>query len=157
MGRCAARHASARPAPATLEGRHSGEREVATRVLVAYAEEYRAYRETIAAGIRLLRPRAEVRTAAPAELGAELERFDPWVVVCGVPDRLDPGDVLAWVELPPEVGRPARVRVGERRREAPGLTLEGLVVVVDEAEGLVRNKAGRAGDRGSVGSIHPTA
>ena len=124
---------------------------------MAYAEEYRTYRETLAAGVRLLRPRAEVRTAGPAELGAELERFDPWVVLCGVPGRPDPGDVLAWVELPPEVGRLARVRVGERRREAPGLTLEGLVVVVDEAEGLVRKKAGRAGDRGSAGFIHPTA
>jgi hypothetical protein len=133
------------------------EGKVATRVLVAYAEEYRTYRETLAAGVRLLRPRAEVRTAAPAELGVELERFDPWVVVCGVPGRPDPGDVLAWVELPPEVGRPARVRVGERRRETPGLTLEGLVVVVDEAEGLVRKKAGRAGDRGPAGFIHPTA
>ena len=123
---------------------------------MAYAEEYRAYRETIAAGIRLLRPRAEVRTAGPAELGAELERFDPWVVVCGVPGSPDPGNTPAWVELPPEVGRPARVRVGERRREAPGLTLEGLVVVVDEAEALVR-KGGRAGDRGPAGFIHPTA
>lgn len=119
-----------------------------TRVLVAYQEDYRAYRETIAAGVRLLRPRVEVHTASPTEVGAELERFDPQVVVCGVPGLPDPGRTPAWVELHAGVGRPARVRVGDRRREAPGLRLEGLLGVVDEAEALVRAREGRAGDRG---------
>jgi hypothetical protein len=130
---------------------------VRTRVLVAYGDEYRAYREVIAAGIRLLRPHTEVSTAAPADLGAELERFSPQVVVCGVPGRPDPGDGAAWVELPAGVGRRARVRVGDRRREAVGLSLEGLLVVVDEAEELVRAKAGRAGDQGPPGFIHRTS
>ena len=129
-----------------------------TRVLVAYEDGYRAYREVIAAGVRLLRPHTEVRTAGPAELGAELERFGPHVVVCGVPGHPDPGHAPAWVELPPEVGRPARVRVGDRRREAPGLTMEGLRGVVDEAEALVRAQAGRAGGhQGPTGFIHPTS
>ncbi len=128
-----------------------------TRVLVAYEDEYRAYREAIAAGVRLLRPRVEVSTAGPAELDAELERFGPHVVVCGVPGRLDPGHTPAWVERSPEVGRPARVRVGDRRREAPGLMLEGLLGVVDEAEALVRAQAGRAGGQVPPGFIHPTA
>ncbi len=130
---------------------------VPTRVLVAYAEEYRAYREVIAAGIRLLRPHAEVRTAGPTDLGAELERFGPQLVVCGAPGRPDPGDVLAWVDLPAGFGRPARVRVGDGRREAAGLTLEGLLGIVDEAEALVRAQEDRAGDRGPVGFFHPTA
>lgn len=130
---------------------------VHTRVLVAYEEEYRAYREAIAAGVRLLRPHADVRTAAPDELGAELERFDPQMVVCGVPGRLDPGRAPAWVELPAEVGRPARVRVGDGRREHVGLTLEGLLGIVDEAEGLVQAREGRAGGRGPAKSIHPTS
>ena len=130
---------------------------IRARILVAYEEEYRAYREAIAAGVRLLRPRAEVRAAAPAELEAELERFAPHVVVCGVRGRQDPGDVVAWVGLPPEVGRPARVRVGEGRREEAGLTLEGLLGIVDEAEALVRKKEGRADDHDRTGFIHPTA
>ena len=123
---------------------------------MAYEEDYRAYRETIAAGIRLLRPRTEVRTAALDELGAELERFAPQLVVCGVPGRPDPG-TPAWVQLPVEVGRPARVRVGDGRREIVGLTLEGLLGVVDEAEALGRRKAARARDRGPGGNIHPSA
>ena len=127
------------------------------RVLVALDDEHRAYREVIAAGIGLLRPHTEVSTAAPADLGAELERFSPQVVVCGLPGRSDPGCVPAWVELPLEVGRPARIRVGDGRREGVGLTLEGLLGVVDEAEELVRAKAGRAGDQGPPGFIHRTS
>ena len=128
-----------------------------TRVLVAYAEDYRAYGEVMAAGVRLLRPRAEVRSAAPDGLDAELARFGPQVVVCGVPGRHDPGDAAAWVELPEGVGRPARVRVGDGRREHVGLRLEELLGIVDEAEALVRARKGRAGGRGPKGSIHPTS
>ncbi len=123
---------------------------------MAHDDEYRAYREVIAVGIRLLRPHTEVRTAGPAEFGAELERFGPHVVVCGVPGRADPGDVLAWVESPAEVDGPARVRVGDYRRESPGLSLSGLLGVIDAAEELVRKKAGRAAEGRLPGSIHPT-
>ncbi|HEV2743917.1 MAG TPA: hypothetical protein VGV91_12225 [Rubrobacter sp.] len=98
-----------------------------------------------------------MRTCTPDELGAELERFGPRVVVCGVPGRPDPGDVLAWVELHEGAGMTARVRVGDGRREAFDLTLEGLLAIVDEAEGLVRAEAGGAADRGLPGPIHPTA
>lgn len=128
-----------------------------THVLVAFGDEYRAYREAIAAGVRLLRPHTEVSTAGPDDLGAELERFGPHMVVCGVPGRPDPGHTPAWVELPAEVGRTARVRVGDRRREVAGLTLAGLLGVVDETEEFVRAKAGRGRDRGSPESIPHTS
>lgn len=72
-----------------------------TRVLGANEEDYRAYRGASASGVRLLRPRAEVSTSAPAELGAELGRFDPQVVVCGGPGRPDPDNGAARVERPP--------------------------------------------------------
>jgi hypothetical protein len=58
---------------------------VRARVLVAYGEEYRAYREVVAAGVRLLRPGTEVSTATPADLEAKIALLDPQVVVCGVP------------------------------------------------------------------------
>ena len=124
---------------------------------MAYEEDYQAYREAIAAGISLLRPRAEVRTAAPGELNAKIALLEPQVVVCGVPGRLDSEDVLAWVVLPPGVGRPARVRVGDGRRETVGLTLEGLLRIVDEAEELVRAKATHARDQGHQGFINRTS
>ena len=118
---------------------------VRTRVLVAHDDEYRAYREVIAASIRALRPHAVVA------------RFGPQVVVCGRQGVADPGDTPAWVELPPEFGRPARVRVGGSRRSHTNPTLEDLLGVVDEAEKLVWDQADRRGDRGSPGSIHPTS
>jgi hypothetical protein len=74
-----------------------------------------------------------------------------------VPGNPDPDDRPAWVELPAGVGRHARVRVGDRRRETVGLSLEGLLVVVDEAEELVRAKAGRAEDQGPPRFIHRTS
>ena len=122
-----------------------------TRVLVAHEDEYRAYREVIAAGIRALRPHAVVAACTPDELGAELERFGPQVVVCGRSGIADPGDATAWVELPPELGRPAWVRVGDRRRSAANPTLEDLLGIIDEAEDLLRARAGRAGLRGPLG------
>ena len=96
-------------------------------------------------------------TAAPTDLGAELGRFDPHLVVCGSPGWTDSGDVLAWVELPARVGRPARIRVGDSKREAFGLTLEGLLVVLDETEEHIGAEAGGAADRTLPGPIHPTS
>ena len=119
------------------------------RVLVAFGDEYRAYREVIAAGIRILRLSADVATATPAELGAELERFDPRVVICGQAGIADPGRTPAWVELPVEPGRPAKIRVGARRRESVNPRLEELLAVVDEAEELPGRGADRTGERGS--------
>ena len=145
------------PAPVTLWGQASRRGTVPTRVLVSYAEGYRFYREAIAAGIGLLRPHTEVRTAAPTDLGAELGRFGPQLVVCGSPGWADPGDVLAWVELPAGVGRPARIRVGDSKREAFGLTLEGLLEVLDETEEHVGAEAGGAAERGLPGPIYPTS
>ena len=107
------------------------------RVLVAFGDEYRAYREVIAAGIRILRPQVEVATATPAEVEWEVGRFDPHVVVCGASVPADPGDVPAWVELPVESQRPTRIRVSARRRTSVNLDLEGLLAIVDEAEDLV--------------------
>ena len=98
-----------------------------------------------------------MRTAAPTDLGVELGRFGPHLVVCGSPGWADPGDVLAWVELPAGVGRPARIRVGDSRREAFGLTLEGLLEVLDETEEHIGAEAGGAADRGLPGPIHPTS
>lgn len=127
---------------------------VETRVLVAYEDENRAYREVIAAGIAVLRPHVVVATCTPDELlGGELERFDPHVVICGRPSTVDPGDRLAWVEMPIEPGRPAKVRIGGRRRESTRLSLEGLLEIIDEAEELIRAKAGHAGDRGPLGRV----
>jgi hypothetical protein len=59
------------------------------RVLVAFEDDYRSYRDVIAAGIRILRPHAEVETTALELLGKRIEHFDPQLVVCSRPNTLD--------------------------------------------------------------------
>ena len=56
-------------------------------ILVALEDDYRAYRETIAAVLRVLRPHAEVKSTTLEALEDELERFDPQVVICAAAMR----------------------------------------------------------------------
>jgi hypothetical protein len=104
--------------------------------------------EAPAAGIRILRPHADVATSTPTELEGEIARFDPHVVVCVAPSPADTGARSAWVELDLLPGRAAKVRVGSRRRELPDPTLEDLLRVVDEAEELGGKGEGGASNRG---------
>ncbi len=107
-------------------------------MLVATEDEYRAYREVIAAGIGTLRPGAEVTTVELDRLEGELARLDPEVVVCSRPDPAGPGVRRAWIELSLNPTRPARISLGGRRSESTNLTLEELLVVIDEAERFFR-------------------
>lgn len=115
--------------------------------MVAFGDEHRAYRGVVAAGIQILRPRADVSTSTPAELEGEIRRFDPQVVVCVAPSPADTGERPAWVELALQPGRAAKVRVGARRRELPHPMLEDLLRIVDETEELVGKDGGLASDR----------
>jgi len=109
-------------------------------VLVATEDEYRAYREVIAAGVQMLRPDTEVTAIGLDLLEGELARRDPEVVVCSRPGR--PAEAegrLAWVELPLDPTRPTKISLGGRRSESTNPTLETLLAVIDEAEGLSRS------------------
>jgi hypothetical protein len=70
------------------------------RVLVAFDEVYRVYREVIAAAIQLLRPQVEVTTTGLDQLEHEAARLDPQVVVCSIdkPASLPPR--VAWIRVP---------------------------------------------------------
>ena len=108
-----------------------------TRVLVAMEDEYRAYREVIAAGIRALRPGAKATTVPLGALEEEVARLDPQVVICSRPEPAGAGAGLAWVELSPDPIRPMKVRLGVAAPTAAvGPTLEGLLAVLDEVEEL---------------------
>jgi hypothetical protein len=60
-------------------------------VLVAFEDARRAYREAIARALGPLRPALEVRPAALAQIGRELRRFEPHVVVCSQTNARQPG------------------------------------------------------------------
>ncbi len=115
-------------------------------MLVAIEDEYRAYREVIAAGLEALRPGAEVTTAGLDRLEVELARLDPEVVVCSGPGSLAAAEGRgAWIELSLEPTRPAKISLGGRRSESTNPTLETLLAVIDEAEGLSRTRGSPRG------------
>jgi hypothetical protein len=95
--------------------------------------------EAMAAAIREFRSDAEVAVAKAGELEAEIERFDPQLVITSSPVLENPVDKrLAQIELSPDANQPSRFRVGERRWESTNPTLGELLLVVDEAKRLLR-------------------
>ncbi|CAN5626839.1 hypothetical protein BH24ACT20_BH24ACT20_00480 [soil metagenome] len=105
------------------------------RVLVAFDDEHRAFREVISEAIRVLRPELEVAVTEPAALGTEAPRLDPVLVVSGAPTS-GPDDDLAWFELPTDPTLPATIRFGSRRTVCLNPGLLELLSAVDEARRL---------------------
>jgi hypothetical protein len=94
----------------------------------------------IAASIRILRPQTEAETTTLDSLGEEVERFDPALVICSRPNTVDPGGRIAWVELSIDSTRPSKICVGGRYSETTNPTMEVLLAVIDEVEGLIEEK-----------------
>ena len=102
-------------------------------------DEYRAYREVIAAALETLRPGTEITAIELDRLDGELAHLDPQVVVCSRPGGAAEAEGgLAWVELSLDPTRPTRISVDGRRSESADPTLETLLAVIDEAEGPPR-------------------
>jgi hypothetical protein len=100
-----------------------GWRWLGIRVLVAFEDQYRAYREVIGAAIRVLRPQVDVTTTDLDDLEAEVARLDPQVVICSQdrPASLPPG--VTWAKVP--------IQIGPHTSE---VTLETLLAVIDGVE-----------------------
>jgi hypothetical protein len=111
-----------------------------TRILIAFEDEYRSYREFMAGAVRTRRPRVEVMVAGLGALGEEVARFDPHLVICSHPNIVDPDGRPAWFELPPDPERLAKICLGGEHSETTNPALEELLWVVDETERLVRMK-----------------
>jgi hypothetical protein len=116
------------------------------KVLVAIENEYRSYREVIAACIRLLRPHVEVSTTAPEGLERKAANLDPQLIVSSRPRTAILSPPIAWIEIPTEdPTKPTVVWLGEDRWEAAKLetNVVGLLGrVIDQAE----EKLAAAGD-----------
>jgi hypothetical protein len=111
------------------------------RILVAFEENYRAYREMIAAGIRIFRPHAEVEITSFESLGERIEHFDPELVICGGHEATHQGVRLAWVELSVDPLQPSKVWVVGRYSERRNPTVEDLLVIIDEVEELIQTNS----------------
>ena len=108
------------------------------RILVCLENDYRTYREVIAAGIQILRPHTEVVSAELDGLEDEVRNFDPHLVICSLPATAGYGDIVCWVELSLEnPTQPSVVFIDGRYSEYNNPTLEELLRVLDEIEQLL--------------------
>ena len=108
------------------------------RILVCLENDYRTYREVIAAGIQILRPQTEIVTADLDVLKVEIRHFDPHLVICSLPATAAYGDIVCWVELSLESPtQPSVVCVDGRYSKHNNPTLEELLRILDEVEQLL--------------------
>ena len=104
------------------------------RVLVAFGDEYRSYREAIARAIQVLRPSARVTVTPLEALPAQVCRLEPHVVICASRSEGIPDPNTTWVTVPTEAGVPGTISCGGFLREVDDLSLTRLLTILDEAE-----------------------
>lgn len=99
---------------------------------MALEDDYRAYRETIAAALRVLRPGVEVQSTTLEALEEELERFEPQVVICSGNKDIELRRRFAWIELSLDPTQATQISVGGRSLELTNPRVEELLSVMDE-------------------------
>ena len=109
------------------------------RILISYEESYRTYSDVLERAIGGLRPDADVAACRLAEMGEQVESFDPHLVVSSGPNTVDPGGRAAWYRLSPEPDEPSEACLGGRRWRRLNPPLEALLSFIDEVETLVRS------------------
>jgi hypothetical protein len=102
------------------------------RVLISFEDGFHAYRDTIAAAIRIVRPNAEVVTVEPVDIRETVKRIRPDVVIGSPLTMADVEGVPAWVDLSLDPAKPSRVNVNGCYSETVNPTLDKLLVVMDE-------------------------
>jgi len=100
---------------------------------VLLANEPRAYRESIAAVFRQLRPGMLVKVVDPEALESSVAVFEPDVVICSRATDTVRERVPVWVELYPEQAAHSVVGEGGRRTEFAEIQLPDLLGILDRA------------------------
>jgi hypothetical protein len=110
------------------------------KVLVAFEKEYRAYMTAIADAIRMFRSNLEVALTTTDQLEAEVERFNPQLVICSssIPSNPVAPQIMAWIELSPEPDQQSRFQVGEHSWESTNPSLGEILPALDETNRLYR-------------------
>ncbi len=99
------------------------------------ANEPRAYRETLAAALRVVRPNLEVRVVAPDDLEAALHACTPVMVISSTLSSMLAGRTGRWLLLYPDGARLV-VHGQENTLVMTGdLELEQLLATIDRALG----------------------
>jgi hypothetical protein len=109
------------------------------RVLIVYEDSHRAYGEAMVGAVRASRPGLEeVALAHLRDLEAELERFDPHLVISSRPNTFEVIGRAAWVLLSDDPEEPSEVCIDGRHRRLENPGLEEMLGIFDETEALVR-------------------
>jgi len=106
------------------------------RMRVLIAIEPRSYREFIGTAIQELRPNIETTITEPEELGREVARLNPDLVICERPQTFAHDSRGAWVEFRPYAELAAKVYVNGRTSELGNVDLDDLLSVIDEVKRL---------------------
>ena len=110
------------------------------RILLGFEERYGTHMDAVRTSIRRHRPNSEVRFTTPEALEAEIDRFEPHLLVCQPPALENLGSrLLAVVELSIESSQPSKFRVGERCWELLNPGIEELMRVVADVQRLLGN------------------
>jgi hypothetical protein len=108
------------------------------RILISYDEEsYRTYSDVLERAIGILRPEADVASCRLAEIGEQVESFDPHLVVSSGKNTVDPGGRAAWYRLSPKLDEPSEACLGGQRWRRLNPPLEELLSFIDDVEALV--------------------
>ena len=108
-------------------------------MLIIYEDSHRSYGQAMVSAVRASRPGLEVALAHLRELEAELERFDPHLVICSRANTYDPGGRAAWVLLSDDPSEPSEVCIDGRHRGLQNPGLGEVLEIIDETEGMVRS------------------
>ena len=107
------------------------------RILISYEESYHVYSDALERAIRGLHPDADVAVCSLAEIGEQVESFNPHLVVSSRPNTADPGGRAAWYRLSAEPDEPSEACLGGRRWRRLNPSLEDLQSFIDEVEALI--------------------
>jgi hypothetical protein len=108
------------------------------RILIAFEENYRVYRDTIRTAIKQYRPYLEVEVVALGSLKVEIRRLDPHLVISSRPNTVNLGGRAAWLTLSPLPDEPSEFCLNGRRSVFENPSLKELLAVIDETEELLR-------------------
>jgi hypothetical protein len=105
------------------------------RILLAFEEDYRSYREVIAATIRVLRPHVEVSTTDPEGLEREVARLRPQLIVSCRPKATFRPPTMAWIKVASDKPtQPSEVWFGQDRWETVDPVMKTITQIVDSIE-----------------------
>ena len=100
------------------------------RILIG--NEPRAYREAIAAALRVIRPNASSVLVEPGDLDGEVRRVKPHLVVCSSSSTTIEDHAQSWVMLYPDGRSEAIISLDGKTTTVPNVEFTTLLEVLDK-------------------------